>query len=432
MTRTTRLAPPAPAAPTALAAPPAHRASPARSRRRARTALPVVAGLALAALLASCAPAPAGSEADPTEETPHGYVEGAEEVSDPQPHLVTVTETGSVATLDLLSEERSDIGEVRPADAITTDGRFVFAAREGAVDIVDSGVWTFPHGDHVHYYRAPARVVGTVETEGGAGLPQIEASIGAVTVLFDGELVALDREALGQDEIVESARLPVEEDAVAAPIGDRILLGSAETVELLDRDGAVLDEIACETPLGSRSTRVGVVIGCADGAVLATGTGEDIALEAIPFPQGADPALRADAFASRNDRPSTAALAGGTGFWLLDTRARAWQLVATPRPLVRVSAVDDADEHVVAVDVDGRVVIADPTGVLAETEPLAAASLADPALADALTLTLDAERAYLGLPADGVVHEIDFRDGGRIARSFEMPAGATVAVETGR
>jgi hypothetical protein len=48
------------------------------------------------------------------------------------------------------------------------------------------------------------------------------------------------------------------------------------------------------------------------------------------------------------------------------------------------------------------------------------------------TLQLDAQRAYLSDPDDSLVHEIDFADDARVARSIEVPVRPDVLAEVGR
>ena len=67
--------------------------------------------------------------------------------------------------------------------------------------------------------------------------------------------------------------------------------------------------------------------------------------------------------------------------------------------------------------------------VLAQTEPLVADSLAA-GLAPALIA--DQQRAYLSGPAEQRLHEIDFADDARVARTFETATEPAFTAETGR
>lgn len=98
---------------------------------------------------------------------------------------------------------------------------------------------------------------------------------------------------------------------------------------------------------------------------------------------------------------------------------------------MQVTAVDDEDDHVLALAQDGRVLVLDGAdgALLAQTEPLAAESLA---AGLAPTLVADQQRAYLSAPAERRLHEIDYADGARLARSFETASEPAFTAETGR
>jgi hypothetical protein len=63
---------------------------------------------------------------------------------------------------------------------------------------------------------------------------------------------------------------------------------------------------------------------------------------------------------------------------------------------------------------------------VATTEPLIGAGAGAVPL-----LQLDAQRAYVADPEDGVVHEIDFADGARVARTIELPIAPAAFAEVG-
>jgi len=396
-----------------------------------RTSIAALAVLGLAA----CA-SPQAADA-PAASTPHGYVEGATESTEPQLHLATVDGDGRLALLDLLSESSSDITTLADTTDIGTDGRFVFASSPEGLTIVDSGVWTVDHEDHSHYYRAEPAVVGTVR---GSGPATVVGGVSRTALWFGdtGTGVVLDTDALGTGSIVELARIDGEpHDGAIVPVGEQLLVTGADgTVRVHDADGEPLQTVAdCAGFAGTISTRVGTVFGCADGALLATATDEGtIVFETVAYPAGVTAEQRATAFRGRPGRPSVAAVAGTTGAWLLDTRERTWTLLATESPLLLVAAADDRDGNVVALASDGRMVVLDPVSgaTVAATGPLLAASVADPALLAGVELTVDATRAYINAPAEGLVYEIDYADGARVARTFETAGSPLLLAETGR
>jgi len=381
----------------------------------------------LALTLAGCQSTPA-SAPEPSGDG-HGAIAGATELAEPALHLTSVTPAGEVHHLDLLDETNETLGEIAPPTSLETDGRFLYAGRDGGVGIVDSGVWTWNHVDHFHYYEAPAAVLGDLA---GDGDPTVVASDLGAGVYFDGgEAVLLDLDALKKGRIEERFRLDVPAGAgMVVPLPTGALVTDADGLRHVDATGAEVETVSCDDPAGSIATNVGVVVGCADGAVLAVTEADGTTFERIPYPAGAD---RAVSFAARESRPTVAGLSGGNGFWLLDTRERTWTRIDAGEPLARVAAVDDADQHVVALTEKGEVLVIDGESgkTLARTKPLVAASLADPVLAAGVTLQIDANRTYLNGPAENLMFEIDHADSARIARTFEADAPAFVA-ETGR
>jgi hypothetical protein len=175
------------------------------------------------------------------------------------------------------------------------------------------------------------------------------------------------------------------------------------------------------------------VVGCADGAVLITTQGDRPTLEKVLYPDAvqASPARKFDA---RKGRPTVAGLGESSGVWLLNTRQRAWNWLPTAVPMIRASAVDDQKGHVVTLDAEGRVhVYLAKTGQeVGVTEPLLAKTMSAAPSLDTVSLTVDAQRAYVNAPAEGVVYEIDFADGARIARTLAPSVQPAFIAEAGR
>ncbi|MBF4606414.1 ABC transporter [Curtobacterium sp. VKM Ac-1393] len=391
----------------------------ARTRRpRLLGALGLTTGLALTVTACSTASTPPADDSGATT-APHGYVAGATESQEPQLGLLAVSATGETALHDLLTGETTDLDRVDAPEHSATDGRFLVTSDDDRTTVVDGGSWTVDHGDHTHYYAAEPRVVGTIA---GGGPVQVHSSETMTTIAWPerGEAVVLDREALGQGELDETLRLDA---TVLLPSGEHLVAAEGDTVRVFGADGEAIDPTstgqACTDPAGGIVTRAGAVVGCADGAVVVDAAGE-ASFVALP-----DDAVRPTAFAARAGRPTVAGLAGDTGFWLLDVRQGSWQHVPTERPLRAVVAVDDADEHVVGVDDSGRVVVVTAsTGAVATTDPLVDGDTAP-------LLQLDAQRAYVAAPSEAVVHEIDFADGARVARTVELPFAPVALAEVG-
>lgn len=394
-------------------------------------------GALLIVALAGCA-APASPAADmptdPSADT-HGEIAGAAELAEPAVGLTSIDGEGRVSHLDLLEETTAELGSVRPPLSMHSDGRYLFAADETGVSLVDSGVWTWDHVDHFHYYRAEPRLLGEVEGDGVAVVATSNSSTTGGTGLFfpgSGEAVLLDTEALSKGEVVETFRLQsVPGAGLVVPAGSSAAVAAGGEVTLHASDGSTVGEAApCADPAGTVTTRVGAVIGCRDAALLVTVADERPAVERIPYPAGTT-APRATAFANREGRPTVAAVAEGVGVWMLDTRERSWALLPTPEPVVQVTAVDDKDANLLALTADGRVLVLDgETGALrAATAALVGASLAG---GQPVSLIADQQRAYLSGPAEGRMWELDFADDARIAREFTPERTPLFVAETGR
>lgn len=398
----------------------------------------VLAGCSSGAAPQAPRPDPIGSAADEG----HGAMQGVAEAAEPQLHLVAIDAEGETAMLDLLTGTASRLGKVGPPAEVTTDGRYVFAANSTGVEIVDSGVWTWDHVDHFHYYRAEPKTLGTLAGEGTATIATGMLSTAGTTGAFfpsSGAAVLLDNSALADGTISESLRLDVEPHVgIIAPLGEGAIVteaddgGKAERLRAIDATGKELATTECPAAAGTITTRVGLVIGCAGGAVIATMDGTKPVLEHVPYPAGA--AAPATAFGGRKGRPTVAGVSPDAGVWLLNTRQRTWDWLPTPTPVLAAAAVDDADGHVVVVGADGRVQVYDARTKqrIAASEPLMAATLADPALAGKADLSVDGQRAYVSAPAEGVVYEIDYAGGARIARTLELPTRPVHLAETGR
>ena len=386
----------------------------------------------------------AGSSTDSTVGDGHGAIEGAAEVAEPQLHLITLDPAGSVELLDLADEASTTIGEVPEATSTSTDGRYLFAASAttGTLTVIDSGVWTWDHEDHFHYYRAEPRIVGTVE---GEGEPVVTPGDSGTGVFFpdSGEGMILDNDALGRGEISVATEVSGEpHTGMLVPLPGSLQLlteagtdGTADTVQVHDADGRAVPDAAaeCRDAQGTITTRVGTVIGCDDGALLATVDDGDVTFERIGYPAEIT-ADKATEFRARKGRPTVAAVAGNQGVWLLDTRQREWQFLPTDQPLLQAAAVDDSEGHVVALTEAGTVLVlsAESGETIGETEPLLGETVTDPALLNGVELVADQQRSYLNAPAEQQLYEIDFADDARIARTFPTNETPLFFTETGR
>ena len=393
-----------------------------------RRTLPALACAAGALALSGCGAEGGAAGGAPAESPaqPHGYVEGAEETAEPQWRLVLAdTEDGAVHLLDPASEEVSPLGTVPGAEAAATDGRHAYIAADGSVTVVDSGAWTVDHGDHVHYYRAEPGTVGEADAGGALSV----TGDAAVSVLSTGDGASvLDRESLDGGEVEQVAR---PDGAVVVPYAGR-LLAAGDDVRVLDRGGDTEDTLdeTCPDPAGQAVTRRGAVLGCSDGALVVTEDDGDegaLAVETAPYPDGED-APPVESFHHRPGAPVLAGLAAdGDGAWALDAGAAEWTRIDSG-PAVAVSAAGEG-LPVLVLGEDGTLRAYDPDS----GERTAERELMDPIEGDGPppSVWIDTARAYVNDPAADAVHEIDYNDDLRVARTFDLEFTPDLMVETG-
>ncbi|MEU0242335.1 ABC transporter [Nocardiopsis sp. NPDC006198] len=401
------------------------------NRPHRRTAVPgVSAWMLAAALLTGCASAPDPQEPEDGEATPHGYVEGAEEAAEPQSRLVVADAEGAVQVLDLITGETTLLDPVGPVDGIAGDGRFayLFSSDERMTTVIDSGTWTVDHGDHMHYYRADIRPAGTAEGIAAANA----ATDTALTALTDGGggVSLLDRPSL-EDGAVEPVDVATTGDApaVVAPHGGAVVTAGADGVHVDDRSGEpvlTLDE-ECTDPRGQATTRRGLVIGCEEGALLVTEDDGEFAGETLPYPDGLPDGARAEEFHHRPGAGALAAVPAPDTVLALDLAEQRWDHWELPG-VVSVAAVGEG-ASVLALTEDGVLRSFDPgTGEeRARTELLDEVDTEHPP-----SIRVDTSRAYVNDVRGGLVHEIDYNDDLRVARTFETGVAPQYMVETGR
>lgn len=401
-------------------------------RDRVRSARATPRPLALLLVLAAITPLIGCGTTEsppPAAPTPHGYVAGAEETDEAQPRLVVADNgTGAVRVLDLITEDVIDLGRMEGVDRVNTDGRFAFLSARGGVRIVDAGAWTVDHGDHVHYYRASARDVGTL-TGGPVAATHGDSAVTAVAFETGGTRL-LDRSALGAGSPTERGAIA---DGAAVPYAEHLLVAvpGREHIEVRTRDGAQVAVVAqrCTHPRGSAVTRRGVVFGCADGALVVTARNAEFTGEKIPYPQGTAEVDRAVEFFHRPGSATLVAKAGRRGVWVLDVRRKTWTSVDTG-PVVAANTAGEGAALLTLTE-DGLLHGYDAAS---GRESAAARPLTAPVRpgAPAPLILVDEHRAYVNDPAGRAVHEIDYTDNLRTARTFDLDINPTTMVETGR
>ncbi|WP_280434764.1 zinc ABC transporter permease AztB [Nocardia carnea] len=390
---------------------------PAARRLSMKTLAPVALSGLLILPVAAC-----GSE-EPAEPVPHGYVEGAEESASAQPRLVVADRnSGAVRLLDLVTEEIAELEPVPGVTAIAGDGRYAYLAAGDATTVVDSGSWVVDHGDHVHYYRAQPRRVGAVD--GSVRSAHSDPMVSAA-VLDNGSTVPADRAALDEGQLSTGPAVR----GVAVPYGGHLLVappGSAR-LEIRTREDEPVETLTpeCPHPGGYTVTRRGAVFSCGDGALLVTERDDRFTAEKLPYPAGTTGSV-----AGFFHRPGSDVLVAvrESRVLVLDIARRTWRPIETGP--VTAATTAGAGTAVLVLTPDGVLHAYDPaTGAETAHHRILSAPV-DPAAAP--VLLVDSERAYLNDPARREVHEIDYADDLRVARTFSFDIDPDLMVETGR
>ncbi|MFE6594140.1 hypothetical protein [Streptomyces sp. NPDC057781] len=384
--------------------------------------------------------ADSGSASPTSSRTPHGYVEGAAEAAEQQSRLLLGdTGSGDTRVLDLITGKVHDTARMPGVAALTTDGRFGYFHGADGTQVLDSGAWMVDHGDHVHYYRAKIKEVG--EFPGGAGT-RVRSDAGVTVVTSaDGKASAYPRAELEKGALGTPTRLPGTYAGAVVPYAEHLITltgegGDPARVAVLDRSGkrVATPEEECEDPRGDAVTRRGLVLGCADGALLVHEDDGAFTAEKIPYGEDTPRHERATEFRHRPGSSTLTAPAGKEAVWVLDVTKGAWTRVETG-PVVAANTAGEGAPLLV-LETDGALhgydisagketTVTDPLlKDLPETGP-------GPGTATPV-IEVDRSRAYLNDPEGKRVYEIDYNDNLRVARTFDLDVRPSLMVETGR
>ncbi|MGC9438150.1 hypothetical protein [Streptomyces sp. WG5] len=370
--------------------------------------------------------------------TPHGYVEGAHEAAEQQSRLLlNDPDSGNSRVLDLITGKVHRTARVAGAVRLGTDGRFGYLHTSGATHVLDSGTWMVDHGNHVHYYSAAIRDVGELPV-GPEAQVRSDAAVTAVTD-ENGRTVLYDRSELEKGRIVSSRTPAGTYTGVVVPYEEHLLGFTDESgstkLAVLDREGkrVASPDVECEEPRGDAVTRRGVVLGCADGALLVREKDGAFSAERIPHGEDVPAEERAVSFRQRPGSDTLTAPAGDDAVWVLDVTERTWTRVDTG-PVVAANTAGEGSPLLV-LETDGSLHGYDiATGKqIARTEPLLTGDERRAGTdGTGPVIEVDRSRAYVNDPEGKKVFEIDYNDGLRIARSFDLDIEPVLMAETGR
>ncbi|MFV0373125.1 hypothetical protein [Microbacterium sp.] len=367
-------------------------------------------------LLNGCAATPAATP-QPREESATA-VAGPEEVARAQRSLAVVDSAGALTLTNLVETTPPAAiagGAHTEVTALRSDGRFLFrVSGDGAhtrIDVVDSGVWTAPHGEHTHSYRAPSREISGAIT--GTGPAHVRSTVYDTTVAFpaEGTVYVLDAETLADGEIGEPQVIATaaHEGLRATPYAGVTLVtvreGEDTVIAAFDADGERMAPTApCPEPRDVEVTDAAAVFLCADAAVVTTRTRGELAFDTVPLPAAAGPALL------RGHGDALVGIGAAGDLWRLDVRNHVWTSAETVAPLRAAIGVDDDEVAAVAVDAEGRAVTVDHDGaVRATSAPIVPRSArAEPS--PSIRMVTDDDGVYVLGADDDVVAIVDYRD----------------------
>jgi hypothetical protein len=374
---------------------------------------------------------------DTAEASPHGYVEGAEEATEPQLRLaVSDADSGTLTLVDLLTGDTVQTEDA--AELHGSDNRYLFTTGEETTTVTDSGVWTVDHGDHFHYYRSEPGTVGEVPAEEPGHVMSADTRV----AFFDdatGDVKVYPRADM-DDDVLE----PVTEfsagahHGVAVPFADQVVSTIApekdsaelpDTLAVFDEAGEKSDlagDATCTDIHGAATVRDAVLFACADGVLTVTEKDDPDTLTStlVPYPEDADG--RAWSLAAGRDLVGVPFEGGGLG--LLDPETGTWTVAPTDAP-VTSAAVSPDDGSVLALDEDGTGYAVDPQsgGILADSSLVEVGRSG----AEGASVVLGTERGYVSDPASGTVTELDVADGLRETREFDLGGAPGALAVTG-
>jgi hypothetical protein len=374
---------------------------------------------------------------DTAEASPHGYVEGAEEATEPQLRLaVSDADSGTLTLVDLLTGDTIQTEDA--AELHGSDNRYLFTTGEDTTTVTDSGVWTVDHGDHFHYYRSEPGTVGEVPAEEPGHVMSADTRV----AFFDdatGDVKVYPRADMDDDVLAPVTEFSAgAHHGVAVPFADQVVSTIApekdsaelpDTLAVFDEAGEKSDlagDATCTDIHGAATVRDAVLFACADGVLTVTEKDDPDTLTStlVPYPEDADG--RAWSLAAGRDLVGVPFEGGGLG--LLDPETGTWTVAPTDAP-VTSAAVSPDDGSVLALDEDGTGYAVDPQsgGILADSSLVEVGRSG----AEGASVVLGTERGYVSDPASGTVTELDVADGLRETREFDLGGAPGALAVTG-
>lgn len=347
---------------------------------------------------------------------------GSTEVEGPEPRLVVAdADSGRIEVIDLATGDSVHTFDVEtPSNITTINNRYVVATDDEHARFLDPGSWTIDHGDHTHSYTKDPAEIGSLN---GDKPVHVVAGDRKVAVFFDGSGSAdvVDFDSLSKGDSTIAATIDSEpHHGIAVPLADHVVVSTGGTeedlptgLELRDGTGELVRALdgTCPEMHGDAVFSNYFVVACADGVLKVNA---DFTTTEFAYPT---PGVRAWSLA-HGSRGSLVAAPTATGVLVLDTKSGEWVDARTADEAV-ASGVSSDGRTVMSVQTDGTFKSFDAvTGAELSSTPVLTAPYDgdDPSP----TVEVAGTRAYVADAASNTVVEIDYRDSGRVARTFEL------------
>jgi hypothetical protein len=372
---------------------------------------------------------------------------GAKEVDEPALRLLVADgASNDVRVVDLATGATIKTLTLPGKSRVYEAGRHVLAAVPAVdrLEVIDSGTWGVPHGDHFHHYTADPALTSLGLAADNA--THVVDHHGTVAVFNDGDgsVIVIDRAALGtKDAVIGRITTGAAHHGVAVALKDKgvVIVTTPVAGEPLPNGVAVVDLATgkekerftnCPGLHGEVSTDEVVAFGCADGVLVLEPHDGHWHAHKIARPAGVTGAARTGTLAAGHDFPFLVGNLGAPALVRIDLEAETATAIPLPAPSVSF-AVDPVRKVVLAVTVDGNVHRIDPrTGTILQT--VAAIAPFTPPSGHggppSPSLLVAGDRAYLTEPAAGQVIELGIANELRVARRLAVggaPASITVA-----
>lgn len=330
----------------------------------------------------------------------------------------------------------------------TESGRFLLAGHDDGVTVIDTGVWSEPHGDHLHHYTVMPSVIDLVEGPNPSHL----VSHGDLSALYfdgTGEAVVISEEGL-EDGVIDIVATVATGEAhhgfavptqgtyvTTAPSGDMEQLPNL--VGVRGADGAAEEQFDCALTHGEAGLPNGAAAACADGVLLVSYDAGAWKGTHLPYPQvdDEDPygygAARAWVLEMSPSRNLLAAPYGAHHLLMVDLSDQTLTALDLDRGVATLGVAIDDDGHIVVLTLDGTLLAVDPDGgsILSSLEAIGSFQEGDPA-EPYRQLVISDGHAYVSDPAARQVVEVSLGDEMAVERTFDLDfAAGFIAVANG-